>query len=462
MKIFLGILIVLAILYLTMIIRFKRKNEKGRDFKHENRKAYLKKIRLDDGGMPPSNSPNIVVVLTDDMGYGDLSCFGSELINTPNIDSLADNGVKMTNFFTPSPVCSPSRAGMLTGRYPQRAHVPMVLFDSSAKYKAVNRYFKYSGGYSYGMEGMSPDEITIADVLQARGYSTTMIGKWHLGDKPEYLPDKKGFDSFFIPDHDADRSKLTNEFTEKALDFIDENKEQPFFLYYAPPFPHEPLHGVDAFSGKTHAGLYGEMVQEIDWSVGKIMEKLAEHKLDDNTLVIFTSDNGPYPQGHNGFTRGGKGHTTLGGHRVPFVARWPKMIPEKQVCDTMINGIDLFPTVLDMIGVPLPSDRVIDGKNILPVLNGETKETPHEHMFLMMGKKDFSVLDRDGFKYTAKQKRDNSFFWYLKQGPYLFNIHDDPTESYSILEQEKEKSEYLASKIEEIKIELKTNLRGWI
>jgi len=460
MKVFLGILILLAVLIIIKIIIRTIRNIKGRDFKNENRTAYLRSLKSNKETGEFSKKPNIIVVLVDDLGYGDLSCYGSELIDTPHIDRLAKNGIRMTNYYAPSPTCSPSRAATLTGRYPLRSHVPMVFFNKG-KYGAVNTFCKLFDRYSFGMEGMSPDEVTVADVLQTQGYSTRMIGKWHLGNKPEFLPDQTGFDSYNIPGATADRSKLTEEFTDDALKFITDNKDKPFFLYYAPPFPHEPLHKVKEFADQTKAGMYGEMVQEIDGSVGAIMDKLSDLKIDDNTLVVFSSDNGPYPQGHNGGTRGGKGHTTLGGQRVPFVASWPGVIPGGRESAEMVMGTDLFPTVLNMIDVPMPEDRIIDGKNILPLLKGGTDKTPHDHLFLMMGKKTINVLDKDGLKYQPRSRRDNSFFWYLNWGPYLFNIYDDPSESYSILEQEQNKGALLANKIKEMKKDLETNLRGW-
>lgn len=462
MKILIGILLLLTVAIIMKIVSVIHKNIKGRDFKHENRNLYLDKISKDNSKSASGNKPNIIIVVTDDQGYGDLSCYGSELLKTPHIDKIAETGIKLTNYYTPSPVCSPARAGMLTGRYPQRAHVPMVLFGSSKKYSTVNKFNKYAGKYSYGMEGMSPDEITIADVLKAKGYKTQQVGKWHLGDKDEFLPDKKGFDTYYIPGENDDRSKMTPKFIKEMDDFMTENKDEPFFIWYAPPFPHEPLHSVDEFKGKTKAGIYGEMVQEIDSSVGAIMNKLKELGIDDNTLVMFTSDNGPYPQGHNGGSRGGKGHTTLGGQRVPFVASWPDRIPAGLESDQMVMGIDLFPTILDIVNVEVPNDRVIDGKNVLPLLSGASEKTPHDHVFLMMGKKTVNVLDKDGYKYQPRQKRDNSFFWYLNQGPYLFNIYDDPSESYSILEQENEKTEVLADHVKSMKKELQDNLRGWL
>ncbi|WOH38178.1 sulfatase-like hydrolase/transferase [Thalassotalea fonticola] len=448
--------ILLLLLLKTVITIFVNIN--GQNIDNERTDKYLQTVRAAQNENEQEKLPNIVFILTDDLGYGDLSSYGSTLINTPNIDALADQGIKLTNFYSPSSLCSPARAGILTGRYPQRAHVPAVLFDSDTVIGTVRKYLGY---YSYGMDGLSPDEATVSEVLQAKGYSTAVLGKWHLGSRAGYLPKDNGFDYAYIPDDTEDKTTLTKKFTKKIVNFIDENKANPFFVYYSQPIPHEPLFRVKEFADKTKAGKYGEMVQEVDWSIGVIMKKLAELGLEENTLVIFSSDNGPYRLGNSGGVRGGKGQTTLGGQRVPFIAYWPGVIPAGQVSDEMAMGFDIFPTALSMAGIPLPDDRIIDGKNILPLLTGEEKQSPHEYLYMINDKTVESVLDKQGNKYQIRTNPPNSKFWYMKTGPYFFNVYDDPSESYSTLELNLEKADAYKNKINAFQAELDNDLRGW-
>lgn len=433
-------------------------NHMGRDLDVDRTDAYLKSVERTASSIDAKRLPNIVLILADDLGYGDISSFGAKLIQTPNIDQLAKNGLKMTNFYSPSALCSPARASVLTGRYPPRTHVPAVLFDSGT---AINTIRKYGGFYSYGMDGIAPDEATLAEVLKAGGYTNALIGKWHLGSRAGYLPEDNGFDVVYTPDKSVDVTAYTQQFTEKSLQFISENKHRPFFLYYATTVPHEPLHRVERFAEQTSAGMYGEMILELDWSVGRIMRQLEELGIVDNTLVIFTSDNGPYRMGSAGEFRGGKGLTTLGGQRVPFVASWPDAIPAGQVSDELSMGIDVFPTVLEMSGIPLPTDRIIDGKSILPLLTGVTNTSPHDYLFMINDTIIEAVLDSKGYKYQIQTSPDSSKFWYLSVGPYLFDTQVDPSESYSILETMPEKATELAEQISRQQSDLKTRLRGW-
>ncbi|WP_286272869.1 sulfatase-like hydrolase/transferase [Thalassotalea hakodatensis] len=453
-----NILITLVLLLVLKIVTTYFTNINGRDIDNDRTEKYLQQVNALQYNEEQGKQPNIILILTDDMGFADLSSYGSTVIDTPNIDKLANQGMKMTNFYAPSSLCTPARAAILTGRYAPRTHLPAVVFDSGT---AINTIRKYAGFYSYGMDGLSPDEATVSKVLQARGYSTGVVGKWHLGSAPEYAPEKAGFDFAYIPDKSVELTTLTKNYTEKSLEFISENKDKPFFLYYATTIPHEPLHRVEAFKDQSKAGMYGEMIMETDWSVGVIMDKLVELGIDDNTLVIFTSDNGPFRQGSAGDFRGGKGLTTMGGQRVPFIAYWPEVIPKGQVSDEMAMGIDFFPTVLDIAGIPMPTDRTIDGKNIMPLLTGESKETPHDYLFMINDQVVESVLDKDGYKYQIPTAPDISKFWYLTKGPYLFNTLDDPSESYSILEMNPEKSTELAGNIKAFQAELDNDLRGW-
>jgi arylsulfatase A-like enzyme len=340
--------------------------------------------------------PNVVIILADDQGYGDLGCYGAKDIETPNLDRMAKEGVRLTDFYVAQPVCSASRAALLTGCYPNRVSILYALVPSDR-------------------HGLSADEKTIADVLKPRGYATAIYGKWHLGHRPQFLPTRHGFDDYFglpysndmWPNHPSpaarypdlplmegekvvgvnpDQTKLTTWYTEHAVKFIEKNKDRPFFLYVAHNMPHVPLHVSDKFKGKSKRGLYGDVIMEIDWSVGEILAALKKHDLDERTLVIYTSDNGPWlPYGDHsgsaGSLREGKFTTFEGGVRMPCVARWPKHIPAGTVCREPAMTIDLLPTVAKLAGAELPK-HPIDGLDIWPLLAGKPDaKSPHEALY---------------------------------------------------------------------------------
>jgi arylsulfatase A len=328
----------------------------------------------------PSRLPNVVIIFCDDLGYADVGCFGAKKIKTPNIDRLARAGVRFTDFYVTQAVCSASRTALLTGRYPNRVGILGALGPSNKN-------------------GLSPQERTLAELLKPLGYATGIVGKWHLGHLPDYLPTKRGFDEYYglpysndmWPNHptakfpdlpliegdktialNPDQSKLTTAYTERAVDFVRRHKQEPFFLYVAHSMPHVPLHVSDRFKGKSEQGLYGDVVMEIDWSVGQIMQVLKDNGLDDNTLVIFTSDNGPWLSygnhgGSPGRLREGKGTTWEGGVRVPFIARWTGHIPAGTTCREPAMTIDIVPTVARLTGAKLP-ELPLDGKDIWPLL----------------------------------------------------------------------------------------------
>jgi arylsulfatase A len=318
--------------------------------------------------------PNIVFIFCDDLGYGDIGSFGSS-IPTPNIDSLAKEGVRFTHF-SASPLCSPSRAGLMTGRYATRVGVPRVLMS--------------------GSEGLELSETTIANVLKDRGYATMCIGKWHLGDKPGYLPTSRGFDEYYgIPysndinpvvlmhntetvEYPVVQATLTKRYTEQALKFIERSKDKPFFLYMPHTFPHTPLAASEQFLGKSGMGLYADAIEEIDWSVGEILKTLKKNGLEKNTLVIFTSDNGPASaEGSPGGLRGRKGSTWEGGVREPFLARLPGQIPAGSVCSSVAATIDILPTLANLTGAKLP-EKSLDGVNIWPLLTAKQKQVDRD------------------------------------------------------------------------------------
>ena len=292
------------------------------------------------------SNPNIIYILTDDLGYGDIGVYGATDIMTPNIDYLANNGVLFTDFYSASSVCTPSRAGLLTGRYPQRMGVNGVFFPES-------------------FQGMPAEEFTIAEMLKVKNYKTGLIGKWHLGHHQSFLPLSQGFDEYFgIPysndmesvvymrgnkvfSHTVDQTQLTKTYTQEAIDFIDRAKEQPFFLFFSHNMPHVPLYTSDDFLGSSDRGLYGDVVQEIDWSVGQIIQKLKDDDLLNNTLIVFSSDNGPWlvmedHSGSSGGLREGKMYSFDGGMKVPLIAMWASHIPSNIRVVEMATQLDWF------------------------------------------------------------------------------------------------------------------------
>ena len=343
-------------------------------------------------GSAQKKRPNIVVIFADDMGYGDVNGFGSNTATyqTPNLNKMASEGVKLTQVYVPFPYCAPSRATILTGRYPFRTGV----VHNPAPDAGMNDV------------GLPRSEITIAKALKTVGYATSCIGKWHLGHKTKYLPRNYGFDEYLgilysndmrpaqlienekVIEYPVVQATITKRYTQKALDFIENshNNDQPFFLYLPHAMPHKPLAASeDFYTPETLEDLYADVIRELDWSVGSIMKKLKDLGIDDDTLVIFTSDNGPWYGGSTGGFRGMKGQTWEGGLRVPFISRWPGKIPQGIVNNAAVGTIDIFPTLLKIAGVDIPKDRVIDGKDILPILTSEKTEDSHDVFFAMKG-----------------------------------------------------------------------------
>lgn len=349
--------------------------------------------------------PNVIVIFADDLGYADIGPFstieGPARPRTPHLDRMAAEGVRLTSFYVAQAVCSASRMALLTGAYPNRVGISGAL-NHTAKH------------------GINQQEATLAEILKGRGYATAIYGKWHLGHLKPFLPVHHGFDEYlglpysndmwphhpqqkdFYPDLpliegdevirlDPDQSQLTTLYTERAVDFIQRNKEKPFFLYVPHTMPHVPLFVSDKFKGKTPGGLYGDVIAEIDWSVGQILDAVKRADLDDETLVIFTSDNGPWLSygnhaGSSGPFREGKGTAFEGGVRVPFVARWPGRIPSGAISHTPAMTIDLLPTLAGLAGAAIPGDRRLDGRDIWPLLSGERGAAdPHEALYFYWG-----------------------------------------------------------------------------
>ena len=344
--------------------------------------------------------PNIIFVYADDMGYGDLACYGHPQHRTPHLDRLAAEGAKFTSFYVAQAVCSASRAALLTGCYPNRVGILGALGPKSNN-------------------GISDNEVTLGQLLKRQGYHTACIGKWHLGHHPQFLPTRHGFDVYYglpysndmWPGHpnpkadypklplidgekaialNPDQTRLTTDYTRRAVSFITQHQKEPFFLYLAHAMPHVPLHVSAERAGKSAAGLYGDVIEEIDWSMGELLKTVKELGLDDNTLIIFSSDNGPWLSygnhgGVSGGFREGKGTSFEGGVRVPCLARWPGKIPAGLVTAEPCMTIDILPTLAKLTGASLPEQK-IDGKNIWPLFTERAASSPHEVLYFYWGK----------------------------------------------------------------------------
>lgn len=451
--------------------------------------------------------PNIVVILCDDLGYGDLGCYGNKVIRTPAVDRLASEGVRFTDFYSSCSVSTPSRYGLLTGRYAVRSGLIFVL---PAVGESSGRYLLRKLGWITGslgandtqedcwVKGIPDDEITLASALKVAGYRTGMVGKWHLGDfsrMPEYNPRRFGFDEFFgvphsndmwpcalyrneqelEPDIKLNQARLTGLYTKEAIDFIEKSKKGPFFLYLAHTFPHQPLFASERFKDKSKVGIFGDAVEEIDWSVGEIVSCLKKNGLDEKTIIVFTSDNGPWYNGSAGGLRGRKGQSYDGGFRVPFIARWPGHIPAGSVCSAPAMNIDLFPTFSAAAEITLPSDRTIDGKDISGLLTGRDHASPHDVLYLYHYE-ELEGVRKSNWKYfrninhytwpqpvdkptklMGKVSKGNFADW-----PNLYNLDVDSGECYNLASHYPEVCRELQVRMVKWEQSLAKNPRGWI
>jgi arylsulfatase A len=414
--------------------------------------------RADDPNRPADRPPNIVVIFADDLGYGDLGCFGHPTIRTPNLDRMAREGTRLTQFYSAASVCTPSRAALLTGRLPIRNGM------CSDKRRVL---FPNSGG------GIPDTEVTLAEALKDRGYATAAVGKWHLGHLPQFLPTNNGFDGYFgipysndmdrlndagpkgraaflepksefwnvplmrdleIVERPADQTTITKRYSAEAVEFIKANAERPFFLYLAHNLPHVPLFSSDDFRGKSPRGLFGDVVEEIDSGVGDLLDTLDELNLSENTLVWFTSDNGPWLPfnehgGSAGLLREGKGCTWEGGMREPTLARWPGHIPAGTVNTGLGSTMDIYTTSITLAGGQIPTDRIVDGLDLTPSLTGQG-ESPRDSILYYRGTRLFAVrkgpwkahfITKSGYGNDPEVQHDP---------PLLFHLEHDPSEQY--------------------------------
>ena len=398
--------------------------------------------------------PNIVLFYVDDLGYGDLSGYGHPNNYTPHLDRLASEGAKLTGYYAAAPVCTPSRASMLTGRYPMRSGMQNNRGPDSP-------------------DGLPQEEITLAEALKDVGYQTAAFGKWHLGAVDGYFPTQHGFDEYFgilysndmmppwvqterplhlyrntepTDEYPVDQTTLTKRYTEETIRYIQEAKEGPFFVYVPHAMPHLPIYASKAFDGNSEGGLYGDVIEEIDGSVGQVMDVLEEEGLADNTILIFTSDNGPWNElpprmynteevekwhaGTQGPFRGSKASTWEGGHRVPFIIRWPGHIPSGTHRTQLATNMDLFPTLLNIAGATIPDDRPIDGKDMMPLILDNTP-SQHDYFYYFRTNRLEAVRDAD-WKLNVKPVSSET------PEALLFNLHEDPYERFNVAEQHPE------------------------
>lgn len=438
---------------------------------------------------PAEKKPNIVLVYLDDMGFGDISITGATGYDTPHLNQMAKEGMFFTHFYSPQAVCSASRAGMLTGTYPNR--------------------IGFAGALSHESKvGISAEEETIAEVLKKKGYATAIYGKWHLGFQDQFLPTRHGFDEFygipysndmwpyhperpnFFPDlplyenekivnpavTPADQEQFTTDFTQRTVDFIKRNKDEPFFVYLPHPMPHVPLFVSDKFKGKSEQGLYGDVIMEIDWSIGQILKTLKELDLEENTLVIFTSDNGPWLNygnhaGSTGGLREGKGVSFEGGQRVPCLMRWKGVIPEGTITNNLASAIDFLPTLAAIVDAPLPAKK-IDGLNLLPLLKGDLDHSPRENFYYYYAQNSLEAVRSGSWKLVfphpgrtyegfqpgedGKAGKVNHNFQF--EGG-LYDLRRDPGERYDVSESNPEIVQALEKVAEEARKDLGDDLK---
>ena len=429
--------------------------------------------------------PNVILIYADDLGYGDLGSYGAQGYRTPNLDRMAAEGIRLTNFYVATAVCSASRAALLTGAYPNRIGIRGAL-DHTAKI------------------GLNPEEETIAEVLKRRNYATAIYGKWHLGHHPQFLPTRQGFDEYYglpysndmWPNHpvtrnyypelpliegerviqlNPDQSRLTTDYTARAVSFIERNRQRPFFLYLPHSMPHVPLFVSEKFKGKTAQGLYGDVIEELDWSVGEILRTVGRLGLDRQTLVIFTSDNGPWlPYGnHAGSTGGlreGKGTAWEGGVRVPFIARWPGHIPAGVVSRAPLMTVDLLPTLARLAEVRLDRNRLIDGVDSWSILAGQGRRSSATRARYFYWLNELHAVRRDKWKlhlphpyrhlasagHDGQPGKDDT--WQTEIA--LFDLDNDPAESNNVAAQYPAIVKQLMTDVEVARRDLGDSLTG--
>ncbi len=469
-------------------------------------------------GSGTRRAPNFVIILADDLGYGDLETYGTRAIRTPNLDRLAREGVRFTDFYASASVCSPSRAGLLTGRYPVRTGVSYIIFASGislahrvdlALTKAATR-LGISEFHDSFVRGLPDSEITLAEALRVAGYATGMVGKWHLGDfsrDRRFLPTRHGFDFYEGIPHSNDefpvgywrneeeitpniglaQEHLTADFTAAAVRFIDANKDRPFFLYVAHKDVHVPFFPSEGFKGRSAAGPYGDAAEELDWSVGEILQALESRGIREQTLVLFSSDNGAWFNGSTQGLRGRKGMPFEGGQRVPMIASWPGTLPAGSIVSVPAMNIDLFPTLLGLASLDLPSDRIVDGRDLWGVMTDPRAAAPHDALFFFDDKvidgvrsgpwKLYRYVNRFNWpvpydkpstlpgmrlaNYTYTDPQNGRTIPLVADFPMLYDLRIDPGEAYNVVDRHPDERRRLLGLIERWEQDFVTNPRGW-
>ncbi len=473
----LALLIVVVALAGALWAAFRVKTYEQRDdaASLERKRVELAFMREQASGAGAALRPNIVLILFDDLGYGDLGAYGSRALATPRIDALAAGGATFESFYAPAPYCTPSRAGFLTGRWPIRTTLTQVVFPSG---HAVNHIQRIAGRPIR----LPADEILLPEALKAAGYATAMVGKWHLGDEAPSLPNDFGFDHYFgvlhsndmtpLPlwrdrevaePHPVDQRFLTPRYTDEAIAWI-EQQRGPFFLHFAHNFPHIPLHTTPEQAGKSDAGLYGDVIADLDASVGKLVDALERLGIAENTLVLITSDNGPWFQGSAGGARGRKNDTFEGGMRVPFIASWPGRIAPRRISEAGA-GVDVLPTALALAGVPAPRDRAIDGIDLTGALL-RSEALPERPVFFYSDR-ELQAVRIGRWKLHTRHGVYGGAPWstplapLAPQGPWLFDLARDPDEAYDVHEKFSDDFARLDAVRAEWQREVAANPRGW-
>lgn len=418
--------------------------------------------------------PNILLILYDDLGYGDFGVYGNQAYHTPAIDQLAHEGATFTQYYAPSPVCTPSRVALLTGRYAPRTGVSHVVFPRNS---LMDWWMRINGQTTM----LPHDEILLPEILRASGYRTAMVGKWHLGDMPGSLPNDFGFDTFFGSRYSndmnpfvlyennkisvpapVDQTQLNDLYTDAVLRTINTSSEKPFLIYLAHNMPHEPLHASAKFYGKSGSGLYGDVIEELDDGVRRIVEALKQQGKYDNTLILITSDNGPWFQGAPG-GRGRKGSTFEGGMHVPMIVHWPQHIKPGTIT-TPVVGVDVLSTILDYLGIALPADRQLDGISWKSLFS-EAPSMPARGI-LYFGVDKLMALRNGNLKYQTRKnvsyQLEPSFAVPFIKGPWLFDLEHDPLESYDLLSSGNASLNPIVQQFERAEQDFVANPRGWI
>lgn len=434
------------------------------------------------GSVRAEQSPNVIVIYADDLGWGDLACYGHPVIRTPHLDRMAAEGMRFTEFYSAAEVCTPSRAALLTGRYPIRSGM-------------CHDQFRVLRQNSKG--GLPPDEVTLAEALKSKGYVTGCVGKWHLGHLPHHLPPQHGFDDYFglpfsndmrptpdspkgrdkfyvekneywatplirgteIIEPQPDQTQLTRRYTEEAVRFIRTHKAKPFFLYFPHTFPHVPLFASEKFRGRSPAGIYGDVIEELDWSVGQVLDAVRQEGLAERTLVVFSSDNGPWlifdsHGGSAGPLREGKGSTWEGGMRVPGIFWWPSKVKAGVIQREMALTMDVFPTVCHLVGIELPRDRQLDGRDISPLLFG-TGSVARDAFLYYRGQTLYAARLGDWKAHFITRSAYGPDKPEAHDPPALYNLRVDPGERFDVAAKHPDVITRIQAAVEKHRAELK-------